>query len=128
MARIMSVLGLILSSSPAISEVSKVTVSRSKFIKSLGIRYLTKTLRFKPFKNPGRGSLDVIDGQTNKQRTLLIKKNSININIDIKIQLSKVSIFVSMSRPNSRFFKLCPNPETCSAKQKLLESTTPPIC
>ena len=53
---------------------------------------------------------------------------TLDSSLNIKTQLSKVSILVSMFRLNSWISNLCPNFKTGSAKQKLLENATPPIC
>ena len=53
---------------------------------------------------------------------------SLDSSLDIKTQLSKVSIPVSISRLNSWISNLCSNLETVSAKQKLLENVTSPMC
>ena len=51
----------------------------------------------------------------------------LNSSLNIKTQLSKVSIRVSMSRLKSWISNLCLNHETGSAKQKLLENANPPV-
>ena len=50
------------------------------------------------------------------------------LSLDIKTQLSKVSIPVSISRLNSWISNLCSNLETVSTKQKILDYVTSPMC
>ena len=49
---------------------------------------------------------------------------SLDSSLNIKTQLWKVSILVSMSRLDSWIYNRCPNLDTGSAKQKILENAT----
>ena len=53
---------------------------------------------------------------------------SLDSSFDIKTQISKVSIAVSMFRLDSSIFNLCPNLETGPAKENVLFNANPPMC
>ena len=53
---------------------------------------------------------------------------SLDSSLNIRTKLWKFSILVFMSRLDSWIFSLCTNLETGSAKQKVLENATLPIC